>query len=125
VENQGLLRSFRTKTSKIQSGYLSVGFDHGLAMTRVDLVPAVGAQSDPLNKNKKQTTNIKTYKSSTVRIVRRSVLFGSDERTSVIVERRKFTVNKRREDKPKAFIDMNNSLIDVKTGLKWMKLTSF
>jgi len=27
--------------------YLSVGFDHGFAMTRVNFVPAVGAQSDP------------------------------------------------------------------------------
>lgn len=39
---------------EISNIYLSVGFDHSLAMTRVDFVPAVGAQSDPLSKNKKK-----------------------------------------------------------------------
>jgi len=32
--------------------HLSVGFDHGFSMSRVDFVPAVGAESDPLSKNK-------------------------------------------------------------------------
>jgi len=32
--------------------HLSVSFDHGFAMSWVDFVPAVGAESDPLSKNK-------------------------------------------------------------------------
>jgi len=33
--------------------HLSVSFDHGFAMSRVDFVPAVGAESDPLSKKQK------------------------------------------------------------------------
>jgi len=42
-----------------------------------------------------------------------------------MAERRKSTVNGRHGDRPKAFIDTNDGQIDWKTGLKWMKLTSF
>jgi len=44
--------------------HFSIGFDHGFAMTRVDFVPAVGAESDPLSKKQK----LIKYKSSTIRV---------------------------------------------------------
>lgn len=44
----------------ISKDYLPIGFDHGLAVTGVNFVPAVGTQSDPLNNRKNKTLIIGT-----------------------------------------------------------------